>query len=160
MLWPAVCTQKTAYQKFMWFNIIQRKGHARKQLVSASAQNRHFQNDIINNEGNDEVFWAEISQILGMPETFIIYCKKGHNMTPLMHYVRSPDDMREKIFYELFLWIYQTLLSKATFSTFRLYIVCQNVCSLEIEPTTSALLTQCSTTEPQEQEFGINRNRN
>ncbi len=27
---------------------------------------------------------------------------------------------------------------------------CQYVCSLEIEPTTLALLTQCSTTEPQE----------
>ncbi len=27
---------------------------------------------------------------------------------------------------------------------------CQYVCSLEIEPTTFALLTQCSTTEPQE----------
>ncbi len=28
---------------------------------------------------------------------------------------------------------------------------CQYVCSLGIEPTTFALLTQCSTTEPQEQ---------
>ncbi len=34
---------------------------------------------------------------------------------------------------------------------FRLYIFCQYVCSLGIEPTTFALLTQCSTTEPQEQ---------
>ncbi len=33
---------------------------------------------------------------------------------------------------------------------FRLYIYCQYVCSLGIEPTTFALLTQCSTTEPQE----------
>ncbi len=33
---------------------------------------------------------------------------------------------------------------------FRLYIFCQYVCSLGIEPTTFALLTQCSTTEPQE----------
>ncbi len=42
------------------------------------------------------------------------------------------------------------LLSKATYSAFRLYIYCQYVCSLGIEPTTFALLTQCSTTEPQE----------
>ncbi len=28
--------------------------------------------------------------------------------------------------------------------------ICQYVCSLGIEPTTFALLTQCSTTEPQE----------
>ncbi len=34
--------------------------------------------------------------------------------------------------------------------TFRLYIVCQYVCSLGIEPTTFALLTQFSTNEPQE----------
>ncbi len=31
-----------------------------------------------------------------------------------------------------------------------LYIFCQYVCSLGIEPTTFALLTQRSTTEPQE----------
>ncbi len=42
------------------------------------------------------------------------------------------------------------LLSKVTYSAFRLYIYCQYVCSLGIEPTTLALLTQCSTTEPQE----------
>ncbi len=47
------------------------------------------------------------------------------------------------------IYIYQTLLSKATCSAFRLYI-CQYVCSLGIEPTTFALLTQYSTTEPQE----------
>ncbi len=50
----------------------------------------------------------------------------------------------------LYIYIYQTILSKATYSTFRLYIFCQYVCSLGIEPTTFALLTQCSTTEPQE----------
>ncbi len=33
---------------------------------------------------------------------------------------------------------------------FELYIYCQYACSLGIEPTTFALLTQCSTTEPQE----------
>ncbi len=33
---------------------------------------------------------------------------------------------------------------------YRLYIYCQYVCSLGIEPTTFVLLTQCSTTEPQE----------
>ncbi len=45
-------------------------------------------------------------------------------------------------------------LSKATyFSVFRLYIFCQCVCSLGIEPTTFALLTQCSTTEPQEHDL-------
>ncbi len=42
------------------------------------------------------------------------------------------------------------LLSKATYSTFRLYIFWQYACSLGIEPTTFALQTQCSTTEPQE----------
>ncbi len=35
-------------------------------------------------------------------------------------------------------------------SAFRLYIYCQYVCFLGIEPTTFALLTQCSTTELQE----------
>ncbi len=45
------------------------------------------------------------------------------------------------------------LLSKATYSTFRLYIFCQYVWSLGIEPTTFALLTQCSTTEPQEHQL-------
>ncbi len=39
---------------------------------------------------------------------------------------------------------------KATYSTFRLYMYCQYMCSLGIEPTTFVLLTQCSTTEPQE----------
>ncbi len=33
---------------------------------------------------------------------------------------------------------------------FRLYIFSQYMCSLGIEPTTFALLTQCSNTEPQE----------
>ncbi len=47
-------------------------------------------------------------------------------------------------------YIYKMLLSKATYSAFRPYIYCQNVCSLGIEPTTFALQTQCSTTEPQE----------
>ncbi len=50
----------------------------------------------------------------------------------------------------LHLCIQQMLLSKATYSAFRLYIFCQYMCSLGIEPTTFALLTQCSTTEPQE----------
>ncbi len=37
---------------------------------------------------------------------------------------------------------------------FRLYIFfCQYVCSLVIEPTTFALLMQCSITEPQEHKF-------
>ncbi len=35
-----------------------------------------------------------------------------------------------------FIYIYQTLFSKATYSTFRLYILCQYVCSLGIKPTT------------------------
>ncbi len=47
-------------------------------------------------------------------------------------------------------YIYQTLLSKATYSAFRLYIFCQYMSSLGIEPTAFALLMQCSTTEPQE----------
>ncbi len=38
---------------------------------------------------------------------------------------------------------------------FRLYIFCQYVCFLGIEPTTFALLTQCSTTEPQEHLFVV-----
>ncbi len=42
------------------------------------------------------------------------------------------------------------LLSKAIYSEFRLYIYCQYLCSLGIEPTTFALLTQYSTTKPQE----------
>ncbi len=43
------------------------------------------------------------------------------------------------------------VLSKETcYSTFSLYIYCQYMCSLGIEPTTFALLTRCSTTEPQE----------
>ncbi len=42
------------------------------------------------------------------------------------------------------------LLSKATYSAFRLYICIVSMCSLGIESTTFALLTQCSTTEPQE----------
>ncbi len=44
----------------------------------------------------------------------------------------------------LHLCIYQTLLSKATYLKFRLYIFCQYMCSLGIEPTTFALLAQCS----------------
>ncbi len=44
-------------------------------------------------------------------------------------------------------------LSKATYSAISLYIYCQYVCSLGIEPTTFALLTQCSTTEPQEHAY-------
>ncbi len=42
------------------------------------------------------------------------------------------------------------LLSKATYSAFRLYIYCQYVCSLGIEPTTFYTAKQSSTTEPQE----------
>ncbi len=37
-----------------------------------------------------------------------------------------------------------------TYNAFMSYIYCQYACSLGIEPTTFALLTQCSTTEPQE----------
>ncbi len=40
--------------------------------------------------------------------------------------------------------------SDLTYLRFRLYSVCQYVCSLGIEPMTYAPLTQCSTTEPQE----------
>ncbi len=43
------------------------------------------------------------------------------------------------------------LLSKTIYITFRLYIFFVSMCSLGIERTTFALLTQCSTTEPQEQ---------
>ncbi len=41
-----------------------------------------------------------------------------------------------------YIYIYQTLLSKATYSAIHLY--CQYVWSLGIKPTTFALLTQCS----------------
>ncbi len=37
-----------------------------------------------------------------------------------------------------------------------IHFFCQYVCSLGIEPTTFALLTQCSTTEPQEHPLGNN----
>ncbi len=51
-------------------------------------------------------------------------------------------------------WSYFLYLRfKATYSAFKLYIFCQYVCSLGIEPMTFALLTQCSTTEPQEHYF-------
>ncbi len=36
-----------------------------------------------------------------------------------------------------------------------IYFFCQYMCSLGIEPTTFALLMQCSTTEPQEQDFEL-----
>ncbi len=36
-----------------------------------------------------------------------------------------------------------------------IHFFCQYVCSLGIEPTTFALLTQCSTTEPQEHSDSI-----
>ncbi len=39
------------------------------------------------------------------------------------------------------IYIYKKLLSKETYSTFRLYMYRQYVCSLGIEPTTFALLT-------------------
>ncbi len=51
---------------------------------------------------------------------------------------------------------FNTLLSKATYSAFRLYIIYfiifyQYVCvPWELNPWPFALLTQCSTTEPQE----------
>ncbi len=38
-----------------------------------------------------------------------------------------------------------------------IHLYCQYMCSLGIEPTTFALLTQCSTTEPQEHEFWVIR---
>ncbi len=36
-----------------------------------------------------------------------------------------------------------------------IHLYCQYVCSLGIEPTTFALLTQCSTTEPQEHLYTV-----
>ncbi len=56
------------------------KKQAWKSLNSASTQNKHFQNDLIND------LWGILSwnkHILGTPETYITYCKKGHNMSPL-----------------------------------------------------------------------------
>ncbi len=43
-----------------------------------------------------------------------------------------------------------TFIQSVSYSAFRLYMYCQYVCSLGIEPMTFALLTQCSTTESQE----------
>ncbi len=43
----------------------------------------------------------------------------------------------------------------ATYCVFRLYMFCLHMCSLGIKPTTFALLTQCSTTEPQEHLFPV-----
>ncbi len=43
------------------------------------------------------------------------------------------------------------LLSKATYNAFRLYIVLSVCVPWELNPKHFALLTQCSTTEPQEQ---------
>ncbi len=52
---------------------------------------------------------------------------------------------------DLHLHIYHMLLSKATYSAFRLYIFFVSMCVLwELNPQPFALLTQCSTTEPQE----------
>ncbi len=61
------------------------------------------------------------------------------------------------IFYLCFHWIYMHLADAfiqtvhSVYSAFRLYVFLSvgYMCSLEIEPTTFALLTQCSTTEPQ-----------
>ncbi len=50
-------------------------------------------------------------------------------------------------FYAFSRCFYPKRLTKRKFS---LHIYCKYVCSLGIEPTTFALLTQCSTTEPQE----------
>ncbi len=45
------------------------------------------------------------------------------------------------------IYIYQTLLSKATYSAFILISICV---AWELNPQPFVLLTQCSTTEPQE----------
>ncbi len=64
----------------------------------------------------------------------------------------KPADSNTCISFMNIIYIYQTLLSKATYSAFRLYIYCQYVCFLGIEPTTFALMlyhwatgTSCST---------------
>ncbi len=53
----------------------------------------------------------------------------------------------------IYIYAFSRHLSKATYSASRLYMYCQYVCSLGIEPKTFALRTQCSTTEPQEHWF-------
>ncbi len=56
------------------------KRHARKQHVSASTQNRYFQNDI------KSVGYFELKlhrHIMGTPETYITSCKKMHNSCSL-----------------------------------------------------------------------------
>ncbi len=50
--------------------------------------------------------------------------------------------------------MYQTLLSKATFTVHSGYTFFVSMCvPWELNPQPFALLTQCSTTEPQEQEY-------
>ncbi len=58
------------------------------------------------------------------------------------HLVKKRKKVTKIICWQLSL--YYISASKATYSAFRLCIIFQFVCSLGIEPTTFALLTQCS----------------
>ncbi len=53
--------------------------------------------------------------------------------------------------YNIYIYAYsRRFYSKQLFCIQVIHLYCQYVCSLGIEPTTFALLAQCSTTEPQE----------
>ncbi len=90
---------------------------------------------------------------LSLPRSFIIQ----HDLLVLTDCNRTERDFRQThntqclvkepafvVEAKAIIYIYQTLFSKATYSAFRLYIFCQYMCSLGIEPTTFVLLTQCS----------------
>ncbi len=70
----------------------------------------------------------------------------SHFRQILMHTFLTKDCVLTLITY-----IYQTLLSKATYSAFRLLHFIVSMCvPWELNPQPFVLLTQCSTTEPQE----------
>ncbi len=89
-----------------------------------------------------------------------------HNHVQIIHYLKRIKNIHAThthvcvcvcvcVYIRLYIYIYIYLAdafvqSDLQCSAFRLYIYCQHVCSLGIEPSTFALLTQCSTTEPQE----------
>ncbi len=83
-----------------------------------------------------------------------------HNHEQIINYLKRIKNIHAThthvcVYIRLYIYIYIYLAdafvqSDLQCSAFRLYIYCQHVCSLGIEPTTFVLLTQCSTTEPQE----------
>ncbi len=75
------------------------------------------------------------------PPTALIYTTACHFC---LYVTRSRSLSRTAEFSSGSLAHTRALLSKATYSAFRLYICIVSMCSLGIEPTTFALLTQCS----------------